>query len=103
MEKDNKLQIDTDMLKAGAQVLRAIKHKLRMQIIQLIQKKESMNVTDIYKALKLEQSVASQHLAILRKEGFVITERHGKEIFYSVNYKRFHAVDKIVRQLLHSE
>ena len=98
-----KLTIDSDLLKSGAYVLRAIRHKLRMQMIQLIQKKGAVKVMDIYKTLKLEQSVASQHLAILRKEGFVKTERRGKEIYYSVSQSRFHAVDKFVRQLLRNE
>jgi len=44
-----------------------------------------MNVTDIYVKLRIEQSVASQHLAILRNEGFVSTEREGKTIWYSIN------------------
>jgi DNA-binding transcriptional ArsR family regulator len=44
-----------------------------------------MNVTEIYVKLRIEQSVASQHLAILRHEGLVTTERNGKIINYSVN------------------
>ena len=46
-----------------------------------------MTVTDIYVKLRLEQSVASQHLAILRKAGVVQTERDGKFIFYSLGYQ----------------
>jgi DNA-binding transcriptional ArsR family regulator len=50
--------------------------------------------------MRLEQSVASQHLAILRKAGFVITERDGKFIYYTVNYKRVEQVGDIVEQLV---
>ena len=48
----------------------------------------------------LEQSVASQHLAILRKAGIVNTERDGKFIFYTVNYKRIDEISQFVKDLV---
>jgi DNA-binding transcriptional ArsR family regulator len=59
-----------------------------------------ITVTEIYIKLKLEQSVASQHLAILRKAGIVSTERDGKCIFYSVNYNRLKQVHEIAKELI---
>lgn len=59
-----------------------------------------MTVTEIYAQLKLEQSVASQHLAILRKAGYVETLRDGKFIYYSVNYQKIGHVQEIVQILL---
>ena len=51
--------------------------------------------------LRLEQSVASQHLAILRKAGIVSTQRDGKFIYYSVNFKRLEEIDTFfVKQLV---
>jgi DNA-binding transcriptional ArsR family regulator len=50
--------------------------------------------------LRLEQSVASQHLAILRKAGIVNTERDGKFIFYTVNYKRIDEISQFVKDLV---
>lgn len=38
-------------------------------------KNEAISVTEIYVKLRLEQSVASQHLAILRRAGVVQTDR----------------------------
>src|SRR5919107_4087485 len=93
---DKDLKIDLLQLKKAALVLRAINHKLRQQILKLINQKERITVTEIYVKLRLEQSVASQHLAILRKAGFVNTTRDGKFIFYSVNYTRLDQVHNIV-------
>ena len=59
-----------------------------------------MTVTEIYVKLRLEQSVASQHLAILRKAGFVKTERDGKFIYYSVNTERLEELNKFVKDLV---
>ena len=96
----SELKIDVIQLKKAALILRAVNHKLRQQIMKLIHQNEKMTVTEIYVKLRLEQSVASQHLAILRKAGFVTTLRDGKFIFYSVNYSRLDQVHAIVHDLL---
>lgn len=97
---DKDLKIDLLQLKKAALVLRAINHKLRQQILKLIHQKERITVTEIYVKLRLEQSVASQHLAILRKAGFVTTERDGKFIYYSVNSQRLQDVNRSAQDLL---
>lgn len=94
------LKIDVLQLKKAALILRAINHKLRQQILKLIHQNERMTVTEIYVKLRLEQSVASQHLAILRKAGYVSTFRDGKFIYYSVNYERLQEVHTYAQQLL---
>lgn len=59
-----------------------------------------MTVTEIYVKLRLEQSVASQHLAILQASaGVVQTERNGKFIFYSVNRSRLGQISSLVEEL----
>ena len=94
------LRIDVLQLKKAALILRAVNHKLGQQILKLSHQNGKMSVTEIYVKLRLEQSVASQHLAILRKAGFVNTLRDGKFIFYSVNYNRLDQVHNIVHDLL---
>lgn len=96
----DELKIDAIQLKKAALVFRAINHKLRQQIIRFINQHGKITVTQIYVKLRLEQSVASQHLAILRKAGFVITERDGKFIYYSVDHNRLAEVHKIAQELL---
>jgi DNA-binding transcriptional ArsR family regulator len=98
-QTESNLEIDTLQLKKAALVLRAINHPLRQQIMQLLHKNEKMAVTALYVKLRLEQSVASQHLAILRRVGFVSTEREGKQVFYSVNYARLADVTKHAKAL----
>ena len=96
----DELKIDALQLKKAALVFRAINHKLRQQIIKFINQNGRITVTQIYVKLRLEQSVASQHLAILRKAGFVVTERDGKFIYYSVDQNRLAEVHKIAQDLL---
>jgi ArsR family transcriptional regulator len=77
-----------DRLHLASEMLRALAHPLRLQIIDFIDKNEDVNVNKIYNALKLEQSITSQHLRILRLTGLVHTRREGKFIHYSVDYDK---------------
>lgn len=94
------LKIDVLKIKKAALILRAINHKLRQQIIKMINEQKRITVTELYVNLRLEQSVASQHLAILRKAGFVKTTRDGKFIYYSVNKPRLEELHKFIDDLL---
>ena len=85
-------KMDYVAIKNAAMTLRSINHKLRQQILKLLEENKRMKVTDIYVKLRLEQSVASQHLAILRRANIVRTERMGKEIYYSLNNNRIEQV-----------
>jgi DNA-binding transcriptional ArsR family regulator len=100
MENFSSVNVDLHNLKKAALVLRAINHKLRQQVLKLIDESGKMTVTEIYVKLRLEQSVASQHLAILRKAGFVKTERDGKFIYYSVNTERLEELNRFVKELV---
>ena len=99
-EGSNTLKVDLLNVKKASLVLRAINHKLRQQILKLIDENGKITVTEIYVKLRLEQSVASQHLSILRKAGFVNTERDGKYIYYTVNTARIEELNNFVDSLL---
>lgn len=94
------LQIDTLDIKKSAIILRAVNHKLRQVMLKFIGEKGQVTVTEIFEHLLLEQAVASQQLAILRKTGFVKTKREGKFIYYSVNRQRLLDLNKFVSDLL---
>ena len=94
------LKVNYHNLKKAALVLRALNHKLRQQILSLIETEKKITVTEIYVRMRLEQSVASQHLAILRRAGIVSTQRDGKFIYYTVNYKRIDEITETVEQLI---
>lgn len=99
-QNENVLQIDYLTIKKASLVLRSLNHKLRQQIINIINDSGKLAVTEIYVKLRLEQSVASQHLAILRKAGIVSTEREGKFIYYTINKQRLEAIDEFVKNLV---
>ena len=99
-EQVDSLNIDYHSIKKASLVLRSLNHKLRQQIIKTIFESQKLTVTQLYVKLRLEQSVASQHLAILRKAGIVKTNRDGKFIFYSINPQRIESINDFVKKLI---
>lgn len=99
-ETKEKIKIDFVHMKKASLILRALNHKLRQQILKLLDEHKKMTVTEIYVDQRLEQSVTSQHLAILRRAGLVNANRDGKFIYYSINYKRIKEVNDFVEDLI---
>lgn len=99
-DSEPELKIDTLDIKKTAIILRAVNHKLRQVMLKYIGEKGQVTVTELFEHLLLEQAVASQQLAILRKTGFVKTKREGKFIYYSVNRQRLLDLNKFVNDLL---
>jgi len=95
-----KVTINNEKLQISSEILRALAHPLRMRILEFIDKHKTINVNKIYNTLKLEQSITSQHLRILRLAGIVITSREGKFIHYSIDYSKVTNVLKSVDSFL---
>lgn len=99
----DEFNVEPILLHKAIYTLKAVNHKLRLSMLQQMHRYGSVPVTALYEQMNLEQSVASQHLAILRRHGFVNTRRQGKYIYYSVNYERLKDTESLCRQLLHKE
>lgn len=101
-QPNQELHIDGIQLRKAAHVYRSINHPLRQQMLRLIHQKGTITVTELYIKLRLEQSVASQHLAILRRSGLVTAERRAKNIFYSVDYSTLDQLHNVTASLLNN-
>ncbi|MEI6407935.1 MAG: metalloregulator ArsR/SmtB family transcription factor [Bacteroidota bacterium] len=81
-------------LRISSNIMRALAHPLRMKILQFIDSKGTSCVNDIFAAMEIEQSIASQHLRILRLADLVHTRREQKFVFYSINYPKVEEAKK---------
>ncbi len=91
-----KTKIAADKLELSAEVLRALSHPVRLKILSYISKNKEVNVNTIYRELKLEQSITSQHLKILRDNELVTSARDGKMVFYTVEFSKIKAIQAIL-------
>jgi len=76
----NKLDFNED-----AELLKLLGHPIRLCIVAgLIEEEGGCNVTTIHECLGVPQSTISQHLALLKAHGILISTRKGTEMCYSV-------------------
>jgi DNA-binding transcriptional ArsR family regulator len=59
----------------------------RIDIVNLLQKKGKMQVTEIAKNFKLKQPTISHHLKYLRDMGVVASKKDGKNVCYYIHPK----------------
>jgi len=57
------------------------------------------NVTELISNCGLAQSAVSQHLAKLKLSGLVETKKEGKEVYYSLKYKKAAEIAKLLISL----
>ena len=93
-------QVSGELLRPAMRILRALAHPLRLQIIRVIHDNDgSANVGEIFTTLQIEQSIASQHLRVLRQAELVKTRRDRKFIYYSLDYERLARTTKAITVL----
>ena len=92
--------VDTKSIQKASSMYRAINHSVRLQITRIIHQAGTINVTPIIKKLKLEQSVVSAHLKILRDAKIVTAEKKGRTVFYSVNYGQVARMSLVAEKLV---
>jgi DNA-binding transcriptional ArsR family regulator len=75
-----------------AQIFRALAHPVRIKILEILVRGDR-SVQELQKALKLDQPVVSQQLAVLRNRGIVTTQKQGLSVRYALR-------DPVVGRLL---
>lgn len=87
------------IVKKAAINLRALNHPLRRHLLEALKEAGQLTVSELYIKLRMEQSVCSQHLAILRRAKLVTTIRSGKFINYKIDQDRIDHVLALSEQL----
>lgn len=76
-----------EQIETAARALKAISHPLRLKILCVLGENE-VCVQDIVEAVGTSQSNISQHLAILRDKGVLLTRKDANRVYYRVGDRR---------------
>lgn len=88
----NFLSIDAGTIKAASFITKSVNSTFRQRVISLLLSNKQMAVKDLCDQLNTEQSIVSQHLALLRKANLVLARRRGKSVLYSANERQLRQV-----------
>lgn len=92
---------DLKKIRRAVLTLSAANHPIRKKIMEILIEDPGLSVTSLWIRLARTtrlgfqrnwQSVTSQHLARLRREGYVTYERRGKNVHYYFNQERWNEV-----------
>ncbi len=72
----------------NAEFFQALGHPTRLAIVELFRDGGELAVGQICERLRLEQTNASQHLAILRSKQIVQYQKKGNKVLYSLRDRR---------------
>lgn len=81
------MKLSSEVVNFQADVIKALGHGLRIQIVDFLKAKER-SVTEIIQHFGVDASVVSRQLAILKRAGILGSRKSGLNVFYHVAMKR---------------
>lgn len=75
--------LDLEALGHAAECLRALAHPHRLRIVQLLLA-DRYTVGELAEACEIPSHMASEHLRLMQRCGFLASERDGRRIYYAV-------------------
>ena len=85
-----------------ADIFQALGHPTRIAILELLGEGE-LSAGALIEKLGIEQSNASQHLAVLRAKQVVVNRKAGNQVFYSIRDPILSEVLRLMREYFQSQ
>ena len=93
-----KLQLtDLEALNQAAECLRTLAHPHRLRMIQMMLQGE-FTVGELAEACELPSAMASEHLRLMQRCGFLRGEKEGRKVFYRVAEPHLKSILKCIEE-----
>lgn len=83
-----------------ASLFKGLSHPYRIRVLELLAAADEVTVAELQRATGLEQSHLSQHLAVLRRDRLVTSERRASAVYYRLAYPEVADLLRVARALL---
>ena len=84
-----------DALGQAAECLRILAHPHRLRMVQMLLQGE-FTVGELAEACELPSAMASEHLRLMQRCGFLTSEKEGRKVFYRVAEPHLKSILKCV-------
>jgi DNA-binding transcriptional ArsR family regulator len=92
-----KKNLNPQLVRQASEVLRCIAHADRLRVVECLEGK-SLSVSEIIRALGLDQVAVSKHLAVLKKGGIVKSKVQANYRYYSIAFPGVLKILECMRQ-----
>lgn len=75
--------LEMPALEQAAECLRVLAHPHRLRIIQMLLR-DQFSVGELAEACEIPSHMASEHLRLMQRCGFLSSEREGRNIYYQI-------------------
>lgn len=83
-----------------ANLFKGLAHPYRIRVLEILSSESEASVADMVERTGLEHSHLSQHLAVLRRHGLVLSERRASVVFYRLAQPEVADLLRVARKLL---
>ena len=83
----------------NSEILKALGHPIRLRMIEGLIEKDECNVNKMVEELEIPQSTVSQHLAILKNRGIIVSRKDGVKTCYRVVDERIIEILNVLKKL----
>ena len=84
--KLTKRKFSITKLQKVAKILKTISHPVKLEILEILESDEPLDVSTICSRIsnECEISMMSHHLSKMKDNGILISDKKGKQVFYSI-------------------
>ena len=100
MQFNKSLDAQRPLYEIKANLFKGLAHPLRIRALEILSAADEVSVTEMLDDMGLEASHLSQHLAVLRRYGLVISERRASVVFYRLAHPQVGELLRVARALL---
>ncbi len=83
MKAKNLRLTELEALEQAAECLRILAHPHRLRMVQMLLQGE-YTVSELAEACELPSAMASEHLRLMQRCGFLSSEKEGRKVYYQV-------------------
>jgi ArsR family transcriptional regulator len=83
-----------------ANLFKGLAHPVRIRALEILSAADEVSVTTMLDDMGIEPSHLSQHLAVLRRYGLVVSERRASVVFYRLAHPQVGELLRVARALL---
>lgn len=91
--------LDLELYQMHASICKTFTAPVRLMIIGQL-KDGQKTVSEIEQILGIRQATLSQHLAVLREKGIVVSERQGQNIYYKISNRKILKACQLMKEVL---
>ena len=88
----------SENIEQASAAMQAMAHPLRLKILCLVGNQE-LSVLEIVDAVGTSQSNISQHLAVLRDQGILLSRKEANKVFYRIEDARILRMISLTREI----